>query len=120
MEDDVSIAELYSIRLRMAGYTVHHASDVTTAQVIYDQTSPAVVCVDTRLPGASGLDAATDFARRGAKVVLLTNDQASFEAPPAGVALALLKSRTSPAELTTAIGGLIAGGGPAQRASGSK
>lgn len=108
VEDDPSIAELYAIRLRMDGYTVHHASDATTAQVIYDRTSPSVVCVDTRLPGGSGRGVATMFAQRGATVVLLTNDQASFESPPEGVKLALLKARTSPSELTTAIKELTA------------
>lgn len=107
VEDDTSIAELYSLRLRMDGFTVHHACDATTAQVIYDRARPAVVCMDSRLAGASGLQAATDFARRGATVVLLTNDQDSFESPPAGVTLALLKSRTSPSELTAMIAGLI-------------
>ena len=108
VEDDTSIAELYSIRLRMDGFTVHHASDATTAQVIFEQARPAVVCVDSRLAGASGLQAATEFAERGATVVLLTNDQNSFESPPHGVALALLKSRTSPSELTATIASLIA------------
>ena len=103
VEDDTAIAELYSLRLRMDGYTVHHASDATTAHVIFEQAKPAVVCVDTRLPGVSGLTTATEFARLGATVVLLTNDQVSFESPPAGVARALLKARTSPSELVHAI-----------------
>jgi DNA-binding response OmpR family regulator len=103
VEDDTSIAELYSLRLRMDGYTVHLATDATTAQVIFDQAKPAVVCVDTRLPGASGTLAAAEFAKQGATVVLLTNDQESFESPPLGVARALLKARTSPSELASAI-----------------
>ena len=103
VEDDTAIAELYSLRLRMDGYTVHHASDAATAQVIFGQAKPAVVCVDTRLPGASGLAMAADFAQHGATVVLLTNDQESFESPPRGVARALLKARTSPSELASAI-----------------
>lgn len=103
VEDDTAIADLYSLRLRMDGYTVHHATDVTTAHVIFDRARPSVVCVDARLPGASGLPAAAEFAQLGATVVLLTNDQASFESPPAGVALALLKARTSPSELASAI-----------------
>ena len=37
VEDDAAIAELYSLRLRMDGYTVHHASDATTAHVIFEQ-----------------------------------------------------------------------------------
>ena len=87
----------------MDGYTVHHASDATTAHVIFDQAKPAVVCLDARLPGASGLSVAAEFARLGATVVLLTNDQDSFESPPVGVARALLKARTSPSELASTI-----------------
>lgn len=118
VEDDISIAELYALRLRMEGYTVHHATDATTAHVIFDKTRPSVVCMDTRLPGASGLAAASDFARLGATVVLLTNDQDSFESPPAGVALSLLKSRTSPSELTATIGDLISRRGSTSRPGG--
>ena len=107
VEDDLTIAELYCLRLRMEGYTVHHATDATTAHVIFGQTRPAIVCMDTRLPGVSGLKAATEFALEGATVVLLTNDQDSFESPPLGVSLALLKSRTSPSQLTKKIDDLI-------------
>ena len=103
VEDDTAIAELYSLRLRMDGFTVHHASDVTTAHVIFDRARPAVICVDARLRGASGLPAAAEFAELGATVLLLTNDQDSFESPPVGVARALLKARTSPSELAIAI-----------------
>ena len=111
VEDDLSIAELYSLRLRMDGYTVHHATDATTAHVIFEKTHPAIVCMDSRLPGASGLKAATAFALEGATVVLLTNDQDSFESPPLGVALSLLKARTSPSELTAKIGDLMSRSG---------
>lgn len=103
VEDDTAIADLYSLRLRMDGYTVHHAIDVTTAHVIFERARPGIVCVDARLRGASGLAAVTEFAQLGATVVLLTNDQDSFESPPVGVARALLKARTSPSQLATAI-----------------
>lgn len=92
----------------MDGYTVHHASDATTAHVIFEKAKPAVVCLDTRLPGASGVSVAAEFARLGATVVLLTNDQDSFESPPVGVARALLKARTSPSELASTIAELTA------------
>ncbi len=108
MEDDPAIADLYAYRLRLDGYTVHLAEDVTTAEVIFERFQPDVVCVDTRLPGVSGLGVAEDFAHAGAGVILLTNDQTSYEAPPAGVAFALLKARTTPAQLAGAIGRLVA------------
>ena len=107
VEDDSAIAELYSLKLRMSGYTVHHATDLATANVIFEQARPAVVIIDSRLRGVSGLPTATEFAGLGATVVLLTNDQNSFESPPPGVARALLKARTSPSELASAIAGLM-------------
>ncbi len=91
----------------MDGFTVHQASDGTTADVIFERTRPHAVCVDQRLPDGSGSVLARRFARAGAIVVLLTNDQESFERPPAGVARALLKSRTNPVQLSAAICELV-------------
>lgn len=91
----------------MDGFAVHHAGDTTTADIIFDRARPTVVCLDTRLPGASGLDAAARYARTDAIVVLLTNDQESYERPPAGVACSMLKSRTNPGQLAAAIRNLV-------------
>jgi DNA-binding NtrC family response regulator len=107
VEDDQAIAKLYALKLRLDGYHVHLAADGATAEVIFDRARPQVVCVDTRLPGASGLAFAPRFATAGAQVILLTNDQCSFEAPPPGVARAMLKSRTSPSQLSAAITELV-------------
>jgi DNA-binding NtrC family response regulator len=103
VEDDAAIADLYMLKLSMDGYTVHHAADGTTAQVIFERARPDVVCVDARLPDGSGLSTARQMVAQGATVVLLTNDQACYEAPPQGVRLALIKARTSPSELSTTI-----------------
>ena len=107
VEDDPAIAELYALKLRLDGYLVHLAADGATAEVIFERTRPQVVCVDTRLPDASGRLFAPRFARAGAYVIMLTNDQSSFEEPPPGVSLAMLKSRTSPGQLSTAIAELV-------------
>ena len=107
VEDDQAIAELYAMKLRMDGFTVHQAADATTARVIFDHARPKVVCVDTRLPDVSGVKAAELFIRAGAVVILLTNDQDSFERPPQGCARSLLKARTTPADLSQSIMGLL-------------
>ncbi|MGH7776598.1 MAG: response regulator [Candidatus Dormibacterales bacterium] len=107
VEDHRDTAELYALKLRLDGYAVHLAADATTAQVIYERARPDVVCVDTRLPDRGGREAAAAFAGAGAVVILLTNDQESYESPPAGVARALLKSRTTPRELSATIAGLV-------------
>jgi DNA-binding response OmpR family regulator len=110
VEDDRATADLYALKLRLDGYTVHQASDGTTADVIFSTAQPQVVCVDHRLPDVRGTQAAERFAREGAIVLLLTNDQESFERPPKGVAKALLKSRTNPRELSAHIRALVQAG----------
>jgi len=107
VEDDSSIAELYALKLRLDGYAVHLAADSTTADVIFERTSPRVVCVDSRLPGSSGRGSAERFAEAGAIVLLLTNDQQSYENPPPGVARSLIKSHTNPGQLSNAIAALV-------------
>ncbi len=107
VEDDASIAELYSMKLRMDGFAVHVANDRTTADVIFATAAPQVVCVDSRLPDSVGTGPAERFAGAGAIVLLLTNDQECFENPPPGVVPALLKSRTNPSELSAAIRQLL-------------
>ena len=115
VEDDAAIAELYALKLRLDGYLVHLAADGATAEVIFDRARPQVVCVDTRLPDASGRSFAPRFAMAGAHVIMLTNDQGSFEQPPPGVSLAMLKSRTSPGQLSAAIGELVQGSPDSRR-----
>jgi len=107
VEDDPAIAELYALKLRLDGYLVHLAADGATAEVIFERTRPQVVCVDTRLPNASGRQFASRFADAGAQDILLTNDQGSFEAPPPGVTRSMLKSRTSPSQLSDTISKLV-------------
>ena len=107
VEDNSAIAELYALKLRMDGFRVEHAESAASAEQIFEQTRPSVVCVDIRLPDASGADAAPRFAERGSSVILLTNDQEGYERPPACVALSMLKSRTSPSELSEAIQSLM-------------
>jgi DNA-binding response OmpR family regulator len=107
VEDDHSTAHLYSIKLRMDGYRVDIANDAATAGILFDRSLPDVVCVDSRLPDGSGRDVVTSMVGRGAAVILLTNDQESYERPPAGVANALLKWKTTPAALSAAISRLV-------------
>jgi DNA-binding response OmpR family regulator len=107
VEDDHSIAHLYSIKLKMDGYRVDIANDVATAGLLFDRSQPDVVCVDSRLPDGSGRDVVDSLVGRGSAVVLLTNDQESYQRPPAGVAAALLKWKTTPAALSAAISLLV-------------
>src|ERR1700736_4702959 len=109
VEDDHSTAHLYSIKLKMDGYRVDIANDAATAGLLFDRSRPDVVCVDSRLPDGSGRDVVTSMVGRGSAVILLTNDQESYERPPAGVAAALLKWKTTPSALFAAISHLVGG-----------
>jgi two-component system, OmpR family, response regulator len=108
VEDDHSTAQLYSIKLRMDGYRVDIANDAATAGILFDRETPDVVCVDSRLPDGSGRDVVSSLVGRGAEVILLTNDQEAHDRAPEGVAASLLKWRTTPADLSAAISGLVA------------
>ena len=107
IEDDPEIARLYALKLRMDGYRVTVAGDEAAAEAAFRAERPHVVCVDARLPGGGGRRLAERLAAAGGPpVVLLTNDQAAYERPPRGVARALIKARTTPAQLSEAIGEL--------------
>jgi DNA-binding response OmpR family regulator len=107
VEDDPEIARLYAFKLRLDGYRVTVASDEVAAEAAFQAERPRVVCVDARLPGGGGRRLAERLAALGGPpIVLLTNDQAAFERPPRGVARALIKARTTPAQLSDTIGKL--------------
>lgn len=103
VEDDTAIADLYALRLRLDGFAVAVAVDSASATRSFERERPDVVCLDMRLPCGGGAELAASFSAAGASVVLFTNDQSSYERPPPGVCLALLKARTNPAQLSTTI-----------------
>lgn len=102
VDDDLATADLYAMRLRLDGHTVAVAHDAPSAEQMFRQTAPRVVCVDHWLPGGPGTELAARLADAGAEVILLTNDQISYEQPPAGVR-SLLKVHTEPGRLAQTI-----------------
>ena len=107
VEDDAAIAELYALKLRLDGHAVSVATDSAGGAGAFRRERPEVVCVDVRLPDGGGDELAQRLAAEGAPVILLTNDEDGVARPPAGVALALLKARTRPSQLSTAVGELV-------------
>jgi DNA-binding response OmpR family regulator len=105
VDDDLATADLYALRLRLDGHTVDVAYDAPSAEQKFRQMSPEVVCVDHWLPSGPGSELARRLADEGAAVFLLTNDQVSYEQPPAGVR-PLLKVHTEPGWLSRKIGEL--------------
>jgi len=109
VEDDSTIATLYALKLRLDGHSVRVVADSSGARNVLRRERPDVVCLDVRLPDGSGDELAGRLAAAGTRVILFTNDEASFRHPPAGVALALLKAETSPSQLSARIVNLLAG-----------
>jgi len=55
VEDEASIAEVVSLYLKRAGYTVQIASDGRQAMNIFEKQTPDFVILDLMLPGMDGL-----------------------------------------------------------------
>jgi DNA-binding response OmpR family regulator len=107
VEDDSTIAALYALKLRLDGHSVQVEADSAAARDWLERERPDVICLDVHLPGGSGGELAGSLAAAGARVILLTNDEAGFRHPPPGVARALLKAETSPSQLSAAIAELL-------------
>jgi two-component system, OmpR family, phosphate regulon response regulator PhoB len=58
VEDEPAIAELISLNLRHAGFSVTHCTDAKAAQAVVDGQLPDLVLLDWMLPGESGLQLA--------------------------------------------------------------
>lgn len=107
VDDDRTTADLYALKLRLDGLTVVLAHSYRSALELNERERPRVVCVDHRLPDGPGAELSEHLASQGAAVILLTNDQETLQRPPPGVREARLKARTSPAELSAAVRGLL-------------
>jgi DNA-binding response OmpR family regulator len=108
VEDDPELAGVYALKLRLDGHLVQVAADAASAAAVFQTERPEVVCVDFWLPDRPGAELAQRLAMAGADVILLTNDGAAVKNPPPGVALALLKVKTRPSQLSAAIARLLA------------
>lgn len=83
-EDDQMLAEIYKIRIEMAGHTCQVANDGLTALQFIQQTRPDLVLLDLMMPQLSGDEVLTQMREsdwgKDIKVILLTNISPS-EAP---------------------------------------
>lgn len=109
VDDDRLILDLYSMALRERGFTVHVASDATTARALAARVHPELACVDGRLATGSGIALACELAEGGVRVVIFTNDQALYDRPPRGVTHRLIKVNTSPHDLAEELERLLRG-----------
>lgn len=115
VEDDVDLAQMYSLGLARAGYEVAVAATAEEGRKIACRDHPTLVLLDIGLPDRSGLDllpdiyACTDPAQT--KIAMLTNlDEPHIKtrAVEAGAAGYFVKAETTPATLRAALPQLLA------------
>jgi len=77
MEDDVSIAGMYSTKLNSAGYTVRHATDGKTGLAMLEEKTPDLLLLDIVMPRLDGFDVLKKIKKNhqlvDLKIILLTN-----------------------------------------------
>jgi len=110
VEDDVSVSDMYRVRLEMDGYRVLTAADGETALRLIREMTPVLVLLDYRLPRLDGpavLRAlrADERTRDQAVVVLSAFDEPRLVAEGRGLGILdwLVKTHITPAELTAVV-----------------
>jgi len=107
VEDDVSVAQMYRLKLELDGYTVDVAGDGLVALEKARTTHPDIIFLDIRIPKLDGLGVLEalreDVATAPIPVVILSNWNEK-ELVERGVKLGaldhLIKSQTTPARLS--------------------
>ncbi|TMC86662.1 MAG: response regulator [Chloroflexi bacterium] len=107
VEDDVSVAQMYRLKLELDGYTVDVAEDGLVALEKARTMHPDIIILDIRLPKLDGLGVLealrADAATAPIPVVILSNWNEK-ELVERGVKLGaldhLIKSQTTPARLS--------------------
>jgi len=107
VEDDVSVAQMYRLKLELDGYTVDVAGDGLVALEKARTTHPDIIFLDIRIPKLDGLGVLEalreDVATARIPVVILSNWNEK-ELVERGVKLGaldhLIKSQTTPARLS--------------------
>lgn len=115
VEDDPTIAEMYSLRLSVAGWEVRLVENGEAAQAAARELRPELVILDIMLPGIDGVEVLrrlrADPDTRGLNVVVLSNSaglaDADTEARRLGILDWLVKSRVSPSQLATRLAELL-------------
>ena len=108
IEDDTAIADLYGGRLIRDGYAVAFARDGEEGLQMARAEAPNLIYLDVRLPKVDGLtvlrELRNDPASADVPVVMLTNyddPEVRSTGLELGARLVLLKSETTPAQLSS-------------------
>ena len=114
IEDDLTIATMYRQQLRADGFEVELATDGVAGLHAAQANPPDLVLLDIRLPKMSGTEVlrtmASDPRVAGVPVIALSNysdGQIVREVTGLGAREYLVKSQTTPAELTEKIRKLL-------------
>jgi CheY-like chemotaxis protein len=107
VEDDVSVAQMYRLKLELDGYLVDIAADGITALEKARTTHPDIIFLDIRLPKLDGLTVLEQLRGEAATaripVVILSNWN-ERELVERGLSLGaldhLIKSQTTPSRLS--------------------
>ena len=118
IEDDVVIAEMYRLQLRADGYDVDLATDGARGLAVLQRDHPDLVLLDIRLPELHGFQVLAqmraDVELKGTPVVVLSNygdPGLVAEGRTLGASAHLIKSNTTPAELSAVVRQLLRGTG---------
>jgi CheY-like chemotaxis protein len=110
IEDDAAIREIYSLKLRSAGYDVSTAADGASALHVIEHQVPDIILLDIKMPHLPGHEVlkrirATDWGR-DIKVIVLTNiskDEAPHEFRILGVERYIVKAHYTPSQVVDII-----------------
>ena len=115
VEDDRSVAQMYKLKLELDGYLVDVAYDGETAVEMASTEPPDIVFLDVRLPKLDGLGVLqalrADPQTKDVRVVVLSNysqREIGDRVANLGVLAFLIKTETTPGELTAALEGWLA------------
>src|SRR5690348_14647274 len=114
VEDDVSVAQMYQLKLELDGYVVDVAGDGIAALEKARSTHPDIIFLDIRLPKLDGLAVLESLRAEPSTaripVVILSNWN-ERELVDRGISLGaldhLIKSQTTPARLSQGLAGWL-------------
>ena len=122
VEDDAALAAMYRAQLEIDGYSVRVAGNAEQGLRSAIDFQPDIVCLDRQLPGLDGIDLlealrADPRTSLVAAFMLSGDDGAEVRerSRQLGALDYLLKSRTTPADLSRRISGWLAQAPPAAR-----
>jgi CheY-like chemotaxis protein len=114
VEDDVSVAEMYKLKLELDGYKVNVASDGESALEMARAAPPDLIFLDIRLPKLDGfevLEALRADERTSRIPVVILSNYSETELVERGLRLGalehLIKSQTTPAKVSERISGWL-------------